>query len=166
MSKEQHLVDMDNSKREELKKLGMECCPSSDHGLASKKDIPKTTSCQPSNSPPSTLVGHEEHSNYQKLQGSIHPSRLHLLAQDLVEASSLPSSGTDSATTKPPQPSCPALNGILEGSGSLNARMRPSRKRKATKTTALELARRMKNIKVSWEFKLLLLLVRTTSWAN
>lgn len=37
--------------------------------------------------------------------------------------------------------------------------------REATKTTALDLAKRMKHIKVSWEFALWLF-VRTTSWAN
>lgn len=186
MSEEQRFVrDMDNSIREELKQLGMECHPSLDQGLESEKDVlkttplqapsspspslvrheehancqelqgnihpsrlqllaqnlveasseedlPKTTPFQAPSCPPSTIVHYEGHSNLQQLQGSVHPSRLQLLAQDLVEASSSPSNGTDSTITRPPQPIRPVLTAIPEGSGSLNALMGPSRKRKAT----------------------------------
>ncbi|OBT68597.1 hypothetical protein VE03_01628 [Pseudogymnoascus sp. 23342-1-I1] len=188
-SQEQRLIqDMDNSVREELKQLGMECRPSSDQVLTSERDVPETNPFQAPNSPPSTLVHQEEPSNCQQLQGSIHPSRLQLLAQDsmdvssppskqlqdiihpsrlqllaqdavevssspsnfqqlqdrihpsrlqllahdLVEAASSPSKGTHSTTTNSPQPSRPALTVIPEDSGSLNARVEPSRKRKAT----------------------------------
>ncbi|KFY76262.1 hypothetical protein V498_09673 [Pseudogymnoascus sp. VKM F-4517 (FW-2822)] len=90
-TEEQRLVqDMDISVREELKQLGMECRPSSDRGLASERDIPKATLLQAPSSPAPTLVHREGLSNCQQLQGSIHPSRLQLLAQDSTGVSSSP----------------------------------------------------------------------------
>ncbi|OBT77477.1 hypothetical protein VF21_05251 [Pseudogymnoascus sp. 05NY08] len=82
-------------------------------------------------SPPYTLVHHEQHPSRQQLQATLHRPHLQLLAQELVDASSSPSNGTDHTATKSPRPSRPVLTAIPEDSGSLNFSKGP-RKRKAT----------------------------------
>ncbi|KFY24732.1 hypothetical protein V493_05057 [Pseudogymnoascus sp. VKM F-4281 (FW-2241)] len=128
---------INNSMRKEPKMREMVCRQSSYQGLASEKVSPNIAAIQVPSSPPSTLMHHKENRSWHQLQPSIHPSRLQLLAQDLIDTSSSHSGGTGRITTKHPQSSRPVLTAILEDCGSLND-MGPSRKRKATSPPRLD----------------------------